>query len=142
MTAAARLCMECRYRPSESLANPSASDTKRTSKEPVENILEHTYLMNPISSEGNDESLQGILNSLIRTPQTVLQELDINRLRAIIYRDVVRQDRNKSGKNVVFLVVNRKLYFIFFFSAFCLSMWSCYARVNEFNGVERKFFSL
>lgn len=75
-------------------------------KDPLEIILESTYLMKIDDHEDNDQSLEALIDSFIKNPQSVLQDIDIHRLRAILYRDVVRQDRNKSGKNVVIVVVN------------------------------------
>ncbi|CAF4699057.1 unnamed protein product, partial [Rotaria magnacalcarata] len=55
-------------------------------------------------SEDENDDISLLIASFIKNPESVLQELDIQRLRAIIYRDVVRQDRTKSNKGVVVVV--------------------------------------
>jgi type IV secretory pathway ATPase VirB11/archaellum biosynthesis ATPase len=62
--------------------------------------------MNTEENDNVDNDISRLIASFIKNPESVLQELDIQRLRAIIYRDVVRQDRSKTGKNVVVVVVN------------------------------------
>lgn len=110
MTAAVRLCMEGRFQRNDS---SSTLPTKKPMKDPIESILELTYLMNNTTEGENLNTIENLLNSLIKNPQSVLQEIDIHRLRAILYRDVVRPDRHKSGKNVVVVVVNFRQYFLF-----------------------------
>ena len=124
MTSAVRHCMECRYQRFDSTSAaskpspPSAatSVTKGPSKDPIEIILELTYLMNSSNEIDIDSTIENLLSSIIKNPESILQELDIQRLRAMIYRDVVRQDRNKAGKNVVIVVVNLTQYFSSFFA--------------------------
>lgn len=108
MTNAVRHCMENRFRQFDSSKNiTSPTTTRNLSKDPVESIFELTDLMN--MNEMNDQyelnDFPLLLSSFIRNPSSVLQELDIQRLRAIIYRDVVRPDKARTGKNVVVIVV-------------------------------------
>lgn len=106
MTAAVRSCMESRFRSFDTSKLPSTLLTSKGAiKDPLETILELTDLMNLHEGEQENQDLTTLIGSQIRNPESVLQELDIQRLRAIIYRDVVRQDRSKSGKNVVVVVV-------------------------------------
>ena len=126
MTSAVRHCMECRYQRFDpaSTAKPSppsapAAATKGPIKDPIEIILELTYLMNSSNEIDTDPTIESLLSSIIKNPESVLQELDIQRLRAMIYRDVVRQDRNKAGKNVVIVVVNLTQYLSSFFAQLC-----------------------
>lgn len=116
MTTAVRHCMECRFQRFDPTLAPKPPTTpaaaKTPAKDPIESILEITYLMNAPNENEVDHTIEGLLASFIRNPQSVLQELDIHRLRAIIYRDVVRQDRNKNGKNVVLVVVNFRISFL------------------------------
>lgn len=65
-----------------------------------------TYLMQANEHGDMSDDIAQLLASFIKNPESVLQELDIQRLRAVIYRDVVRPDRSKTGKNVVVVVVN------------------------------------
>lgn len=112
MTSAVRLCMEGRHQRAEpsTPTNPS----KTPMKDPIESILELTYLMTNPTEGDNATSIEGILSSMMKTPQSVLQELDIQRLRAVLYRDVVRPDRHKSGKNLVVVAVISSLFaFVF-----------------------------
>jgi predicted nucleic-acid-binding protein len=105
MTAAVRNCMEFRYRKFDFSKVSNTSTAKGPIKDPLEAILELTYLMNPNEDGQEEEDISDLIESFIKNPESVLQELDIQRLRAIIYRDVVRQDRSKAGKTVVVVVV-------------------------------------
>ena len=118
MTAAVRVCMEGRFQRNDPAA--PAAPAKTPMKDPIESILELTYLMNNSTDGENANTIENFLNTLIKNPQSVLQELDIHRLRAVLYRDVVRPDRHKSGKNVVVVVVN--FANIFFSFCFCRSL--------------------
>jgi len=112
MTAAVRHCMEFRFQKFDSSNNSNTLFTsKGTIKDPLETILELTYLMNTDENDNENDDISILLASFIKNPESVLQELDIQRLRAIIYRDVVRQDRSKTGKNVVVVVVNQSICF-------------------------------
>lgn len=114
MTAAVRNCMEYRFQKFDASKNPTTLLTvKGTIKDPLETILELTYLMHTNENDNENDDISNLIASFIKNPETVLQELDIQRLRAIIYRDVVRQDRSKSGKNVVVVVVNSAFFFCF-----------------------------
>jgi hypothetical protein len=104
MTNAVRHCMESRFQRFET--NTPAAPMKLPMKDPMERILELNYLMNPPTEADNDLTLESLLNGFIKNGRSVLQEQDIQRLRALIYRDVVRQDRSKTGKNAVIVVVN------------------------------------
>jgi hypothetical protein len=107
MTAAVRHCMEYRFQKFDSSKISNTLLTaKGTIKDPLETILELNYLMNTDANETDNNDISNLISSFIKNPESVLQELDIQRLRAIIYRDVVRQDRSKTGKNVVVVVVN------------------------------------
>lgn len=110
MTTAVRNCMECRFQRFDTSKNsqlPPPSTAKPPGfKDPIESILESTYLFNSSSDSATDENIENLLSSFIKNSESVLQDIDIQRLRAIIYRDVVRQDRSKTGKNVVIVVVN------------------------------------
>lgn len=116
MTTAVRHCMECRYQRFDTLKTspPEFQPTKAPFKDPIESILELTYLLNSSQENNNDENIESLLLSFIKNSESVLQDIDIQRLRAIIYRDVVRQDRSKTGKNVVIVVVNPSNIFSFF----------------------------
>ncbi|CAF1665852.1 unnamed protein product, partial [Adineta ricciae] len=105
MTNAVRHCMECRFQKYDaSKTNLTLLTPKGTIRDPLEIILELTYLMQTSENDSNDDDISQLIASFIKNPESVLQELDIQRLRAIIYRDVVRQDRSKTGKNVVVVV--------------------------------------
>lgn len=120
MTAAVRNCMESRFRTFDtSKLSTTLLTSKGTMKDPLETILELTDLMNLHEGEQENQDLTTLIGSQIRNPESVLQELDIQRLRAIIYRDVVRQDRSKSGKNVVVVVVI-DILFCYYCSLFAL----------------------
>ena len=122
MTAAVRLCMEGRFHRVDPSISTPMNVVKGPLKDPIESILELTYLMNAPAENELGNTLESLLNTLIKNPQSVLQELDIQRLRAILYRDVVRPDRHKSGKNVVVVVVNFRQYSLFL--CLCCSMSS------------------
>ncbi|UJR15136.1 hypothetical protein I4U23_002101 [Adineta vaga] len=110
MTTAVRHCVECRFQrfDSSSTSKSSTTQPKTPMKDPIEAILELTYLLNASPETDQNENLENLLNSFIKNPESVLQDIDIHRLRAIIYRDVVRQDRSKTGKNVVVVVDDSK----------------------------------
>lgn len=111
MTTAVRNCMESRFRTFDSSKVSTTLMThKGTMKDPLETILELTDLMNLREGDQDNDDPTSFINSAIKNPESVLQELDIQRLRAIIYRDVVRQDRSKSGKSVVVVVVIEILF--------------------------------
>ena len=123
MTAAVRYCMEYRFQKFDISNNSTTLLTpKSTIKDPLETILELTYLMHISEDENDDENddISKLIASFIKNPQSVLQELDIQRLRAVLYRDVVRQDRSKTGKNVVVVVVNQAFFF-----SLCLFYFMC-----------------
>ena len=121
MTNAVRHCMECRFQKYDaSKSNLTLLTPKGTIRDPLETILELTYLMQTSENDSNDDDISQLIASFIKNPESVLQELDIQRLRAIIYRDVVRQDRSKTGKNVVVVVVNQCIFFFLNFCFICL----------------------
>ena len=113
MTNAVRHCIECRFQRFDS-SKTSSTQTKTPFKDPIECILELTALFNSPPDENIDETIESLLSSIIKNSESVLQDIDIHRLRAILYRDVVRQDRSKTGKNVVVVVVNPSITFSFF----------------------------
>jgi hypothetical protein len=118
MTNAVRHCMECRFqRFDPSLTSKPSQPMKSPMRDPIEALLELTYLTNPPPETNLNENIDILIASFIKNPESVLQDIDIQRLRAIIYRDVVRPERNKAGKNVVVVVVN--------FSNICLSFALC-----------------
>lgn len=132
MTTAVRHCMECRFqrfdrsfvpKPSEPTSPLSA---KSPMKDPIESIIELTYLMNSSAESDTDENIERLVASFIKNPESVLQDIDIQRLRAIIYRDVVRQNRSKNGKNVVVVVVNFRNIFLFSFALCIVRCISCF----------------
>ncbi|CAF1181559.1 unnamed protein product [Rotaria sp. Silwood1] len=94
MTTAVRNCMECRFqRFDRSLISKTSESTlqqiKPLIKDPIESIIELTYLLNSSSQENNhDDNIENLLAIFIKNPESVLQDIDIQRLRAIIYRDV------------------------------------------------------
>ncbi len=116
MTTAVRHCMELRFRKFDSSKNSTTLTPKGIIKDPLETILELTYLMN--TNENDNDDISNLITSFIKNPESVLQELDVQRLRAILYRDVVRPDRNKTGKSVVVVVVNQA-FFIYLFFPLC-----------------------
>jgi hypothetical protein len=125
MTTAVRHCMECRFQRfdiSKTSSTPS-QQSKTSLKDPIESILELTYLLNSPQDNNNDENIETLLLSFIKNSESVLQDIDIQRLRAILYRDVVRQDRSKTGKNVVVVVVNPSNIFILsLLYVFCVAL--------------------
>ena len=121
MTNAVRHCMECRFQKYDPWKTHTTLLTpKGTTKDPLETILELTYLMHTNEDDNDNDDIAQLIASFIKNPESVLQELDIQRLRAIIYRDVVRQDRSKTGKNVVVVVVNESILFFLSFRFICL----------------------
>ncbi|CAF2852168.1 unnamed protein product [Rotaria sp. Silwood2] len=73
------------------------------------NPIELTYLLNSPSQENDlDENIENLLATFINNPESVLQDIDIQCLCTIICRDVVRQNRNKTGKNFVIVVDDTK----------------------------------
>jgi len=118
MTAAVRNCMEYRFQKFDSSKiSTTLLTSKGTIKDPIETILELTYLMNTNENDNNEnDDITNLIASFIKNPESVLQELDVQRLRAILYRDVVRPDRNKTGKSVVVVVVNQAFFIYLFFS--------------------------
>ncbi|CAF0884401.1 unnamed protein product [Adineta ricciae] len=90
MTTAVRHCVEGRFQrfDSSAAAKPATAQAKTTMKDPIESILELTYLMNTSQETDENETMENLLSSFIKTPGSVLQDIDIHRLRAIIYRDV------------------------------------------------------
>ncbi len=113
MTTAVRQCIECRFQRFDT-SKTTPSQSKTPLKDPIESILELTYLFNSPQDNNLDKNIESLLLSFIKNSESVLQDIDIQRLRAIIYRDVVRQDRSKTGKNVVVVVVNPSNIFSFF----------------------------
>ncbi|CAF4450258.1 unnamed protein product, partial [Rotaria magnacalcarata] len=109
----------------------------------LETILELTYLMNTSEAENESEDenddISLLIASFIKNPESVLQELDIQRLRAIIYRDVVRQDRTKSNKGVVVVVDDTKqsqflaLAIVYFASVLMVSRYRDIIETNQTN---------
>jgi hypothetical protein len=122
MTAAVRHCMEYRFQRFDSSKMPNTLLTsKGIIKDPLETILELNYLMNTNENEANDDDdISQLIASFIKNPESVLQELDIQRLRAIIYRDVVRPDRSKTNKPAVVVVVNHASLFLCFICLYVL----------------------
>ncbi|CAF3907510.1 unnamed protein product [Rotaria magnacalcarata] len=145
MTTAVRNCMECRFQKFDSSKLPtlSPSAAKGAHKDPLETILELTYLMNTSEAENESEDenddISLLIASFIKNPESVLQELDIQRLRAIIYRDVVRQDRTKSNKGVVVVVDDTKqsqflaLAIVYFASVLMVSRYRDIIETNQTN---------
>ncbi|CAF3634388.1 unnamed protein product [Adineta steineri] len=91
MTTAVRSCVECRFQqfdPSNTSKSSSQPQTKTPMKDPIESILELTYLLNSSQDNDNDENIESLLTSFVKNPESVLQDIDIHRLRAILYRDV------------------------------------------------------
>jgi len=122
MTTAVRHCVECRFqRFDPTLTSKPSQPLKTPMKDPIESVLELTYLMNSPQENDMDETIENLLASFIKNAEAVLQDIDIHRLRAVVYRDVVRQDRNKTGKNVVIVVVNFKQYFLSLLYVFCVA---------------------
>lgn len=128
--------MECRFqrfnrslvsKPTDSAPpTPTTPQSKPVMKDPIESIIEMTYLMNSSPEDEVDETMEHLIASFIKNPESVLQDIDIHRLRAIIYRDVVRQNRNKSGKNVVIVVVNlSNIFLCFLYFVLHLTIFLC-----------------
>jgi hypothetical protein len=134
MTTAVRNCVECRFQRFD-ISKTSQSPSKTPFKDPIESILELTYLFNSSQDNNIDENIENLLLSFIKNSESVLQDIDIQRLRAVIYRDVVRQDRSKTGKNVVVVVVNPSNIFFSFFALcvlYCIdcSVLFCFLRMK------------
>ena len=130
MTNAVRHFVECRLRRIDRTSISKGIEsvlesTKSPLKDPVESIIRLTSFMSPLQDNEMDETIETLIGSSIKNPETVLQDLDIQRLRAIIYRDVVRQNRSKNGKSVVAVVVNFSNFFSVFFLlyVFCLAFF-------------------
>lgn len=124
MTNAVRHCMECRFQRFDARrSSVSSASVKGIIKDPLETILQLTDLMHNDEAADKDEinDLPALLASFIQNPESVLQELDVQRLRAIIYRDVVRSDRSKSGKPAVVVVV-----IVVLFIHFCFVFFVCF----------------
>ncbi|CAF5160955.1 unnamed protein product [Rotaria magnacalcarata] len=123
MTTAVRHFMECHYQKFDASKLPKITSAGKASiKDPLETILELTHLMNLTENESDEENddISMLIASFIKNPESVLQELDIQRLRAVIYRDVVRPDRSKTNKNVVVVVVNYASLFVYSKSEYTL----------------------
>ncbi|CAF4290737.1 unnamed protein product, partial [Rotaria magnacalcarata] len=91
MTTAVRHFMECHYQKFDASKLPKITSAGKASiKDPLETILELTHLMNLTENESDEENddISMLIASFIKNPESVLQELDIQRLRAVIYRDV------------------------------------------------------
>ena len=140
MSTAVRQCMECRFErvdTSKAAASPPATTNTTAAKgpfrDPIETLLDLTYLFNT-SSEANsaEDNLENLLLSFIKNSESVLQDVDIQRLRAILYRDVVRQDRSKTGKNVVIVVVNLFFALFLFSLALCVCILFCMSLLSMF----------
>lgn len=139
MTNAVRHCMECRFRKFDPARQPSQSTIASKvgyNKDPLEAILELTSLMSDSDYDYyyDYEDVSQLLASFIKNPESILQELDVQRLRAIIYRDVVRPDRSKSNKSVVAVVVNQASFLSYpmlymFFNI--LILFLCFFCVNQ-----------
>jgi len=121
MTNAVRHCIEYRFQRFDT-SKTLPPQTKTPFKDPIECILELTPLFNSPQDDNLDENIESLLSSFIKNSESVLQDIDIHRLRAILYRDVVRQDRSKTGKNVVIVVVNPSNNFFSFLSFFLCFM--------------------
>ncbi|CAF4584365.1 unnamed protein product, partial [Rotaria sp. Silwood2] len=144
MTTAVRHCMECRFQKFDLSKFSNLTLAPKTSnKDPLETILELTYLMNITDndneSENENDDISMLIASFIKNPESVLQELDIQRLRAIIYRDVVRPDRSKTNKSVVVVVDDTKqsqflaLAIVYFASVLMVSRYRDIIETNQTN---------
>ncbi|CAF3880706.1 unnamed protein product [Rotaria sp. Silwood2] len=72
-----------------SKTSESTSQTKPSMKDPIESIIELTYLLNsPLQKNDLDENIESLLATFINNPESVLQDIDIQRLCTIIYCDV------------------------------------------------------
>ncbi|CAF3285815.1 unnamed protein product [Rotaria sp. Silwood2] len=141
MTTAVRHCMECRFQRIDrtliSKTSETIQQTKTPMKDPIESIIELTYLLNSPQENDIDENIESLLATFIKNPESVLQDIDIQRLRAIIYRDVVRQNRNKTGKNVVIVVDDTKqsqflaLSIVYFASVLMVSRYRDIIETNQ-----------
>ncbi len=70
------------------------------SKDPVEALVE----MQLKNLETSSSTQQNISTKIY--PESLLQNIDIYRLKALVYRDVVRNDRNKSKPFVIVVSVD------------------------------------
>jgi hypothetical protein len=115
-TFAVRNCLEFRrHNPNNPnlVANNNLTDILNEakligSKDPVEALIE----MQLKNLEASSTSQQNISTKIY--PECLLQNVDIYRLKALVYRDVVRNDRNKSKPFVI--VVSVYCFFVIFFS--------------------------
>lgn len=102
-TCAVRNCLECkeRSRPHHSLAPPPLNASHKAAHlqsfirgvQTSPKVKENVQFLKPVISTFN--SLQNIADNLsnqsspVKDPEKLLQDMDVNRLRAVIYRDVV-----------------------------------------------------
>lgn len=78
------------------------SETKFLSiKDPVETLVELQLQSQSANKAGSPQKVSGDSIAGKTYPECLLQYLDIFRLKALIYRDVVRNDRNKVKPYVV-----------------------------------------
>ena len=112
-TSAVRNCLEFRRTQNSSLRsnhrssvalNEIINEAKVTSnKDPVEALIElqiNSHL-NAVSLSNDKYSAPGSR----KFPECLLQNIDICRLKALIYRDVVRNDRNKAKPFVIVVYI-------------------------------------
>ncbi|XP_048243612.1 neurobeachin-like isoform X2 [Haliotis rufescens] len=85
-TAAVRNCLECRHRYNPRTPTEATPPTTATVNgvDPIQSLIEGSHP----SAKNIVDNLAGQM-SPIKDPEKLLQEMDINRLRAVVYRDVV-----------------------------------------------------
>lgn len=87
-TAAVRNCLECRYRQQQQLMLGSRRSSRQNNEErpdPIQALIAGVQALSKQSIL--EKSAPAIINP-IRDPEKLLQDMDINRLRAVVYRDV------------------------------------------------------
>lgn len=75
-------------------------DQKGLAKDPVEALLELQLAAHKIS-EKNRQNGKTASNGIRQQSDCLLQNIDIYRLKALVYRDVVRNEKNKAKPFVI-----------------------------------------
>ncbi|CAN8032406.1 unnamed protein product, partial [Ixodes persulcatus] len=108
-TAAVRNCLECRERSCPLTPVTPLTPQTPTSRDPLRPNPIHALIGGVQPSAKNIVENLGGQSSPIRDPEKLLQDMDVNRLRAVIYRDNNRsQDETKQAQFLALAVV----YFI------------------------------
>ncbi|XP_065158028.1 neurobeachin isoform X5 [Atheta coriaria] len=112
-TCAVRNCLECkeRSRPHHTLAQPHNANHKSAHLQ--------SFIRGVHSSPKNIAENLSNVSSPVKDPEKLLQDMDVNRLRAVIYRDVVRTFAQEETKQAQFL----SLAIVYFISVLMVSKY-------------------